>query len=61
MAKDEDTTIAAEVRESPDGFYELGAEIDGTWIGFSRVPVTQVQAAQANKAENDSNAAEDQG
>lgn len=37
-----------EVRQSDADDYELGAEVDGAWVSFARIPGEQVRANVAN-------------
>lgn len=41
-----------EVRQSTGDDYELGAEVDGVWVSFVRIPGEQVRAGVANAKEN---------
>lgn len=48
---------AVEIRQQGTETYQLGADFDGTFVAFASIPVSDVEAAQANTAANTDEAA----
>jgi len=48
-----------QVRQSPADDYELGAEVDGVWVSFARIPGEQVRANVANRQATDAAATQE--
>jgi hypothetical protein len=48
-----------EVRQSDADDFELGAEVDGVWTSFVRIPGEQVRANVANRQATDAAASQE--